>query len=151
MVTFSHITRWIINKHQHRCVQGIRSSIQVRFHFYFWPIVLVVCVVLYFFPLVFFFLKRKSSIKNFSMAHFLLRKYRKYFFTIHLHVRCCLAFVFDQRGSFVFLQRAVLQNTHPNEKQTAEKEKRMQAAYRKKINACIHSIHWHANTIHYET
>lgn len=123
-------------------MQGIKSSIQVRFHFYFWPIV-------FFFPLVFFFLKRKSSIKNFSMAHFLLRKYRKYFFTIHLHVRCCLAFVFDQRGWFVFLQCAFLQIQTKN-RQRRRKFKRMQAAYRKKINACIHSIHWHANTIHYE-
>lgn len=114
MVTFSHITRWIINIHQHCSVQGKRSSIQLTFHVYFWPTAFNP-----FFKPSFssFSLKEKSSIKNFPIAHCHLRKYRKYYFTCNVHVKRRLAFALEQRGSSVFQNSNDKQQTEEEEKE----------------------------------
>lgn len=112
MVTFSHRTRWIINKHRHRCVQGTRSSIQVTFHFYFCPTVFNL-----FFPLFSFFFKKENlQLKTFLEHIFFLENIENIILQL-MYTRdfVWLLFLFEERR-VVFLQRAVLQNTNPNNK-----------------------------------
>lgn len=143
MVTFS--TQWIINKHQHCSVQGKQSSIQLTFHVYFWPTAFNPFLNPFKTPFSSFSLKKKSSIKTFSIAHFRLRKYRKYYFTCNVHVRRCLAFALN-RGSAVFQNKQQMEEEEEDEEEIQTDGRR----HTEKIHACMHSVQRHANTIHHE-
>lgn len=150
--TNGHIfrTRWLINKHWHRCVQGTRSSIQVTFHFYFRPTVFNL-----FFPLFSFFFKKENlQLKTFLEHIFFLENIENIILQLmYTQDFVWLLFLIKERR-VVFLQCAVLQNTNPTINWTEKEEIQTNGLPKNKCMhtfytvACKHNPAWKVKDLH---